>query len=365
MPPSTRCPGVFNVAADGVLALSEMIGLLGKRPLPVLPPWGTGLLTAPLRALGVQIPPEMLNLMRFGRGLDNRRYKASGFEYGYTTREAVALLLRAPAPAADPPRGRVVLHLRGRGRAVPAPQPARAAAEAAAAGGVRDRAGAVRHLSGAHGDRRLSATGVAPSGNLRPRPMTCLHFRKRSAALATRRSPITLPMGRKAQISLVAVVFTAIIAALLVYLWDSSREDTIAEGVTIGGVDVGGLDADAARSQVETNLLDPINETVTVKYGGRGVHADAARERSHAPTSTGPSTRRSPPRRRAGFPARTWRAHHRRRGRRGDHPADLLRRGRGRPLRHPHRRQRRSGAGRRERRAERAASSSRSPPSRA
>ena len=35
-------PGVYNVAADGVLALSEIIGLLGKRPLPVLPPWGTG-----------------------------------------------------------------------------------------------------------------------------------------------------------------------------------------------------------------------------------------------------------------------------------------------------------------------------------
>ena len=39
-----RLPGVFNVAADGVLALSEVIGLLGKRPAPVLPPWGTGLL---------------------------------------------------------------------------------------------------------------------------------------------------------------------------------------------------------------------------------------------------------------------------------------------------------------------------------
>ena len=34
--------GVYNVAPDGVLALSEVIGLLGKRPLPVLPPWGTG-----------------------------------------------------------------------------------------------------------------------------------------------------------------------------------------------------------------------------------------------------------------------------------------------------------------------------------
>ena len=84
-----RLPGVYNVGADGVLALSEIIGLLGKRPLPVLPPWGTGVLTSPLRALGVQIPPEMQSLMRFGRGIDNRRYKASGFEYGYTTREAV------------------------------------------------------------------------------------------------------------------------------------------------------------------------------------------------------------------------------------------------------------------------------------
>jgi UDP-glucose 4-epimerase len=84
-----RLPGVFNVAADGVLALSEIIGLLGKRPLPVLPPWGTGLLAGPLRALGVQVPAEMVNMLRFGRGLDNRRYKASGFEYGYTTRESV------------------------------------------------------------------------------------------------------------------------------------------------------------------------------------------------------------------------------------------------------------------------------------
>ncbi len=82
-------PGVFNVAADGVLALSEVIGLLGKRAVQALPPWGPGFLSAPLRALGVQIPDEMRNQLRFGRGLDNRRYKASGFEYGYTSREAV------------------------------------------------------------------------------------------------------------------------------------------------------------------------------------------------------------------------------------------------------------------------------------
>ena len=96
---------VARFAADEVSVLrqvsTEVIGLLGKRPLPALSPWGTGLLTAPLRPLGLRIPPEMLSLLRFGRGIDNRLYKASGFEYGYTTREAVLACLHArclPAP---------------------------------------------------------------------------------------------------------------------------------------------------------------------------------------------------------------------------------------------------------------------------
>jgi UDP-glucose 4-epimerase len=82
-------PGVYNVAADGVLALSEAISLLGKRPAPILPPFGTGVLVAPLRRLGFRIPDEMLNQLRFGRGVDNRPFKSTGFAYGYTSREAV------------------------------------------------------------------------------------------------------------------------------------------------------------------------------------------------------------------------------------------------------------------------------------
>jgi UDP-glucose 4-epimerase len=82
-------PGVYNVAADGVLALSEAVGLLGKLALPILPPFGTGLVVGPLRRLGLRIPSEMSNQLRFGRGLDNRPYKATGFRYGYTTRETV------------------------------------------------------------------------------------------------------------------------------------------------------------------------------------------------------------------------------------------------------------------------------------
>ncbi len=85
-------PGVYNVAADGVLALTEVIDLLGKRWAPILAPWGTGLAAAMLRRLGLRIPPEMLGQLRFGRGLDNRKLKATGFEYRYTTRETVIAL---------------------------------------------------------------------------------------------------------------------------------------------------------------------------------------------------------------------------------------------------------------------------------
>jgi UDP-glucose 4-epimerase len=82
-------PGIYNVGADGVLALSEVAGLLGKPYAPVLPPWGTSLALGPLRRLGVNVPPEVLGQLRFGRGLDNRKLKATGFVYRYTTRETV------------------------------------------------------------------------------------------------------------------------------------------------------------------------------------------------------------------------------------------------------------------------------------
>jgi UDP-glucose 4-epimerase len=82
-------PGIYNVAADGVLTLSETISLLGKKPLPVIPPWGTGLAIAAMRRLGLTVSSEMVNQLRFGRGLDNRRFKATGFHFAFTSREAV------------------------------------------------------------------------------------------------------------------------------------------------------------------------------------------------------------------------------------------------------------------------------------
>jgi UDP-glucose 4-epimerase len=84
--------GTFNCAADGVLALSEVVDLLGKTMVPVLPPWGTALAAQGLRRAGVPIQSEMLPSLRFGRALDNRRYKATGFVYQHTTRETVLRL---------------------------------------------------------------------------------------------------------------------------------------------------------------------------------------------------------------------------------------------------------------------------------
>ena len=102
--------GIYNGAADGVLTMSEVLGLLGKPPAPILPPWGTRLAAAQLRRVGVQIPDEILQLLRYGRGLDNRRLKASGYRFRYTTRESVLKFREAlrlepiMRPAAEPYR---------------------------------------------------------------------------------------------------------------------------------------------------------------------------------------------------------------------------------------------------------------------
>jgi UDP-glucose 4-epimerase len=86
---ATDLPGVYNAAADGVLALSEVASLLGKPLAPILPPWGTGVAAAALRRAGLRVPPEMLQQLRYGRALDNRRLKAAGYAFRATTRETV------------------------------------------------------------------------------------------------------------------------------------------------------------------------------------------------------------------------------------------------------------------------------------
>ena len=86
--------GIYNVAGDGLLPWSEVASICGKRTIP-LPPFGTGILAAPLARFGVELPPELLDLLRYGRGVDNRRLKRTGFDYRFTSAGTVADFVEA------------------------------------------------------------------------------------------------------------------------------------------------------------------------------------------------------------------------------------------------------------------------------
>ena len=89
-----RVQGIYNVAGDGLLPWSEVAAICGKRTFP-LPPLGLGLLSGPLTRLGLDLPPELLDLLRHGRGVDNRRLKKVGFDYRYTSAGTVADFVEA------------------------------------------------------------------------------------------------------------------------------------------------------------------------------------------------------------------------------------------------------------------------------
>jgi UDP-glucose 4-epimerase len=86
--------GIYNVAGDGLLPWSEVAAIAGRRTFP-LPPIGMGLLSGPLGRIGIELPPELLDLLRHGRGVDNRRLKRAGFDYRFTSAGTVADFVEA------------------------------------------------------------------------------------------------------------------------------------------------------------------------------------------------------------------------------------------------------------------------------
>jgi UDP-glucose 4-epimerase len=97
-------PGVFNVAGDGNLPWSEVCMIVGKRRIP-LPPILTSYAAEPPRFLRLwDLPAEALSLLRYGRTVDNDRFKKAGFRYRYTsagTVEAFARGLRLAGAIGD------------------------------------------------------------------------------------------------------------------------------------------------------------------------------------------------------------------------------------------------------------------------
>ena len=85
-------PGLYNVAGDGRLPWSEVAAICGTRLLPISP--YSPLKIRPLARL-FDMPPELEDLLRYGRGVDTRRFASTGFTYDTTSAGAVRTFIRA------------------------------------------------------------------------------------------------------------------------------------------------------------------------------------------------------------------------------------------------------------------------------
>jgi len=89
-------PGVYNVAGQGMILLSQAIRIMGRRSLPVIPPYGSTLATLVMKRVGIlDWPPHLLRLIQFGRVVDIRRLQEEfGFTPRYTSHEVVEDFVR-------------------------------------------------------------------------------------------------------------------------------------------------------------------------------------------------------------------------------------------------------------------------------
>ena len=65
--------GVFNVAGDGIVLLSQAIAIMGGRVAPVLPAYGRWLGRLALRAIGIEMPGHIAEVLTFGSVADCSR----------------------------------------------------------------------------------------------------------------------------------------------------------------------------------------------------------------------------------------------------------------------------------------------------
>ncbi len=90
-------------------------------------------------------------------------------------------------------------------------------------------------------------------------------------------------MRQKSFIFVAALLLVLVGGAVAAYAYDSSRDDTIAKGVTVAGIDVGGMKVGEARALIARELREPLERPIAVAYDHRrfrlsaqdaGVHAD-------------------------------------------------------------------------------------------
>ena len=108
-------PGLYNVAGDGRLPWSEVASICGTRLVPLSP-------YSPLKIRPVarlfDLPPELADLLRYGRGVDTPTVRRHGVHLQRHERRRRSHLHQGPAAAAAVRAGADVVHLRARRRAV-------------------------------------------------------------------------------------------------------------------------------------------------------------------------------------------------------------------------------------------------------
>jgi lipoprotein-anchoring transpeptidase ErfK/SrfK len=92
-------------------------------------------------------------------------------------------------------------------------------------------------------------------------------------------------MRQKSFIFVAVLLLVLVGGAVAAYAYDSSRDDVIAQGVTVAGVDVGGMRVDEARRLIGQELREPLERPISVVRAGKrfslsaedaGVRADVA-----------------------------------------------------------------------------------------
>ncbi|MBS1878422.1 MAG: L,D-transpeptidase family protein [Actinobacteria bacterium] len=89
-------------------------------------------------------------------------------------------------------------------------------------------------------------------------------------------------MGRKSWIAVITIVVLVLGAVGAAYAYDSSHKDEIAQGITIGDVDVGGLTVAQAEAKLRRQLVDPLRESLVVKFDGDSWRLDGEKLKIHA-----------------------------------------------------------------------------------
>jgi lipoprotein-anchoring transpeptidase ErfK/SrfK len=76
-------------------------------------------------------------------------------------------------------------------------------------------------------------------------------------------------MGKNSVIALAVIVAMLVLGAVAAVAYDSSNDDRIANGVTVGGVDVGGLNRGEAQTRVQRLVAGRLEQPVTIAHGDK------------------------------------------------------------------------------------------------